>query len=98
MNIRKDIFNKCNILHINLEECNKYFPNIGSLFIYYILQKNNKINNKLEIICKYNNKIYNSIINQQLLNDMIYILYLLTNLSVNICKKIRFIKNKLKIN
>ena len=39
MNIRKDIFNNCNILYINLEECNKYFPNIGSLFIYYVLQK-----------------------------------------------------------
>ena len=97
MNIRKDIFNNCNILYINLEECNKYFPNIGSLFIYYILQKKNIVNENLEIICKYNNINHTSIINQQLLNDMIYIPYLLTNMSINICKKIRDIENKLKI-
>ena len=97
MNIRKDIFNNCNILYINLEECNKYFPNIGSLFIYYVLQKKNLVNENLEIICKYNNKKYTSIVNQQLLNDMIYIPYLLTNMSINICKKIRDTENKLKI-
>ena len=97
MNIRKDIFNNCNILYINLEECNKYFPNIGSLFIYYILQKKNIVNENLEIICKYNNINHASIINQQLLNDMIYIPYLLTNMSINICKKIRDTTNKLKI-
>ena len=97
MNIRKDIFNNCNILYINLEECNKYFPNIGSLFIYYVIQKNERINKKLEIICRYDNKNYTSIINQQLLNDMIYIPYLLTNMSINICKKIKDTENKLKI-
>ena len=97
MNIRKDIFNNCYMLYINLEECNKYFPNIGSLFIYYIFQKIKKINNKLEIICKYNNKIYSSIINQELLNNMVYIPYLLTNTSINICKKIKDTENKLKI-
>ncbi len=97
MNIRKDIFNNCNILYINLEECNKYFPNIGSLFIYYIIQKNNKVNEKLEILCRYDNKNYTSIINQQLLNDMVYIPYLLTNTSINICKKIKDTGNKLKI-
>jgi site-specific DNA-methyltransferase (adenine-specific) len=97
MNIRKDIFNNCNIIYINLEECNKYFPNIGSLFIYYIIQKKKKINEKLEVICKYDNKNYTSIINQQLLNEMIYIPYLLTNTSINICKKIKDTENKLKI-
>jgi hypothetical protein len=97
MNIRKDIFNNCNILYINLEECNKYFPNIGSLFIYYIIQKNEIVNKKLELICRYDNKNYTSIINQQLLNDMVYIPYLLTNMSINICKKIKDTKDKLKI-
>jgi hypothetical protein len=97
MNIRKDIFNNCNILYINLEECNKYFPNIGSLFIYYVLQKTKKVNENLEILCRYDNKNYTSIINQQLLNDMVYIPYLLTNISINICKKTRDTVNKLKI-
>jgi hypothetical protein len=36
-------------------------------------------------------------INQQLLNDMVYIPYLLTNTSINICKKIKDTVNKLKI-
>ena len=97
MNIRKDIFNNCNILYINLEECNKYFPNIGSLFIYYVLQKTKKVNENLEILCRYDNKNYKSIIDQQLLNDMVYIPYLLTNTSINICKKIKDTVNKLKI-
>ena len=97
MNIRKDIFNNCNILHINLEECNKYFPAIGSLFIYYALQKTKKVSENLEILCRYDNKNYKSIINQQLLNDMVYIPYLLTNTSISICKKLRDTVNKLKI-
>ena len=97
MNIRKDIFNNCNIIYMNLEECSKYFPNIGSLFIYYLIQKNNYVNEKLQIICKYDNKIYNSIIDQHLLNNMDYIPYLLNNISIDICKKIKDTDNKLNI-
>jgi hypothetical protein len=97
MNIRKDIFNNSYILYMNLEECSKYFPNIGSLFIYYLIQKNNFINDKLQIICKYDNKIYNSIIDQYLLNNMDYIPYLLNNISIDICKKIKDTDNKLNI-
>jgi hypothetical protein len=97
MNIRKDVFNNCNILHINLEECSKYFPNVGSLFIYYIMQKNNVANEKLEVLCRYNKTNYKSIIDQKILNDMNYIPYLLNNTSINICKKIKDTENKLKI-
>jgi hypothetical protein len=97
MNIRKDIFNNCNILYMNLEECSKYFPKIGSLFIYYVAQKNKIVNENLEILCRYNNKNYTSVINQQFLNGISYIPYLLTNTSIEICNKIRNIEDKLKI-
>ena len=96
MNLRKDILNKYYYHYINLEECSKYF-NVGSKFIYYLIQKNNNNNNKLEVVCKYNKQTYVSILNQELLiRD--YIPYLLTNESLNILNKIKDIKiNKFNI-
>jgi len=96
MNLRKDIFNKNFIYEINLEECSKYF-NVGSKFIYYLMEKRNEYNKNLEIICKYKNNIYKSEINQYDLNKMCFLPYLLTNESMNICKKITNKKNKIKI-
>jgi hypothetical protein len=96
MNIRKDIFNKYFIHYINLEECSKYF-NVGSKFIYYLIQKNNKINPNMKVICKYNKQIYESNINQELFNCASYLPYLLTNESLSICDKMKSMNNKLNI-
>ena len=87
MNLRKDVLDKYYYYYINLEECAKYF-NIGSKFIYYLIQKNNKKNNKLKIVCKYNKKVYNTILNQELLiRD--YLPYLLINECLTILNKIK---------
>jgi len=96
MNIRKDIFNKYKWFFINLEECSKYF-NVGSKFIYYVIQNKEELNKEIDVICKYNKKIFTSKIDQTLLNECPYLPYLLTNESISISNKIRLISNKLKI-
>lgn len=87
MNLRKDVLNKYYYHYINLEECSKHF-NVGSKFIYYLIQKNDKKNNKLKIVCKYNNKIYKTNLNQDLLKRN-YLPYLLTNECLKILDKIK---------
>ena len=95
VNLRKDIFDKYYYHYINLEECSKYF-NVGSKFIYYLIQKNNYKNDNLEIVCKYNKYIYKTILNQKLLiRD--YIPYLLTKESLKILDKVKYTEPKLKI-
>jgi hypothetical protein len=85
--LRKEVFNNYYYHFINLEECAKYF-NVGSKFIYYLIQKNNKKNKNVEIICKYNNNIYNTKLNQSLLiRD--YLPYLLTYKALNILDKVK---------
>jgi len=96
MNIRKDIFNNYFIHYINLEECSKYF-NVGSKFIYYLIQKKNEINQNIKVICKYNKNIYESIINQELFNSADFLPYLLTNESLSICDKIKLMGNKIDL-
>jgi len=96
MNIRKDIFNNYFIHYINLEECSKYF-NVGSKFIYYLIQKKNKMNPNIKVICKYNKNIYESIINQELFNSADFLPYLLTNESLSICNKMKSMKNKIDV-
>ncbi len=87
-NLRNDILNKYYYHYINLEECAKYF-NIGSKFIYYLIQKNNKYNSNLHIKCKYKNKVFNTIVNQNILNNLEYLPYLITNESITIINKIQ---------
>jgi hypothetical protein len=96
MNVRKDIFNKYKWFHINLQECSKYFK-VGSKFIYYIIQNKEELNTEIDVICKYNKKIFTSKIDQTLINKCIYLPYLMTNESISISNKIRLIKNKLNI-
>jgi hypothetical protein len=88
MNLRKDVLNKYYYHHVNLEECAKHF-NVGSKFIYYLIQKNSEYkNNAIEVVCKYNNTVYKTNLNQNLLiRD--YLPYLLTNESLNILDKIK---------
>ncbi len=88
MNLRKDILDKYYYHFINLQECSKYFPGVGSKFIYYLIQKNNDKNKNMNVICKYNDIIYNSTMDQNLIiRD--YLSYLLTNECLNILDKIK---------
>ena len=45
MNLRKDVLDKYYYHYINLEECAGHF-NVGSKFIYYLIQKNSNKNDK----------------------------------------------------
>jgi hypothetical protein len=93
MSLRKDVLDKYYYHYINLEECAKHF-NVGSKFIYYLIQKNNNKNDNVEIVCSYNNKVYNTTINQDLLiRD--YLPYLLTNECLTILNKIK--RNTVKL-
>jgi len=101
MNLRKDILNNYYYHYINLEECSKHF-NVGSKFIYYLIEKQKLdsivYNNELNIVCKYNKKIYNTILDQKKLINLDYIPYLLTNESLEILSKMKNMKcDNLKI-
>ena len=87
MNLRKDVLDKYYYHYINLEECAKHF-NVGSKFIYYLIQKNSNKNDNIEIICKYNNKIYKTNLNQDLFKRD-YLPYLLTNKCLSILDKVK---------
>jgi len=86
MNLRKDVLDKYYYYYINLEECAKHF-NVGSKFIYYLIQKNSNKNDNIEIVCKYNNKVYKTNLNQDLLIRK-YLPYLLTNECLTILDKV----------
>ena len=88
MNLRKDVLDKYYYHCINLEECAKHFS-VGSKFIYYLFQKKKEINKTLPVVCKYQKKIYNTIINQELLVNMDYLPYLLTEECLHILAKIK---------
>ena len=85
----KNIFYKYYIIYLNINECNKWFNNVGSSFSYYIINKTNQKNNT-EVICKYKNKIYISSL--FIKNDMLFLPSLLTDDSLNIIDK--FYNNK----
>ena len=87
MNLRKDVLDKYYYHYINLEECSKHF-NVGSKFIYYLIQKNSNKNENIEVTCKYKNKIYKTYLNQKLLIRN-YIPYLLTKKCLNILDKVK---------
>ena len=96
MNLRKDVLDKYYYHCINLEECAKHF-NVGSKFIYYLIQKNSNKNNNIEIVCKYNNKVYKTNLNQDLLKRN-YLPYLLTDECLKILDKVKNnYNNKLNI-
>ena len=88
MSVRKDIFEKYYYCFINLEECSKHFK-VGSKFVYYLIQKKNEVNTQLQVICKYKKNVYNSVIDQNIMNNMEYLPYLLTNESIQILHKIK---------
>jgi hypothetical protein len=95
MNLRKDVFDNYCHHYINLEECAKHFK-VGSKFIYYVIQKNSNKNDNIEVVCKYNNIVYKSKLNQDLLiRD--YLPYLLTNECLEILDKVKYNSDKLKI-
>lgn len=94
VSILNDIFMKNNILYMNIEECKKFFPKVGSKFCYYILQKSYNEDIETNVICSYNNKVYDTKLN---LKNNNFLPYLISKESLSIAKKILNTFNKLKI-
>ena len=87
MSLRKNILDNYYYYCINLEECAKHFK-VGSKFVYYLIQKCSNKNKNVNVVCKYNNIVYKTTLNQELLiRD--YLPYLLTNECLTILNKIK---------
>jgi len=83
-NENKYIFYKNWLIFLNINECKKWFPSVGSNFSYYLIQKTNQKKDTF-VICKYNKQNYKS---KLLLDDNIeFIPSLLTKESLSIIKK-----------
>jgi len=87
----KYIFYKNWLIYLNINECDKWFPSVGSKFSYYLIQKTTQKKETI-VVCKYNKKNYNSIL--LLDNNIEFIPSLLTKESLSIINK--FYKNKLE--
>lgn len=76
---------KKQIVNLNVNECKKYFPKIGSTFSYYLIE-NKDIYKSTKVICKYDDKIYK---NEIMLSKEIKILpQLLTREMISIMNKV----------
>ena len=88
MHVRADVLDKYCYHHINLEECARHFT-VGSKFIYYLIQKSQQINSRVEIVCMYKGNLYKTQMDQIQLINRPYLPYLLTGPCMAIMAKIR---------
>lgn len=96
MSVRKDILDNYFYHFINLEECAKHF-NVGSKFMYYLCQKTNEKNRQTRVVCKFNNKVYDTILDQTMITNVDYLPYLLNASCIRVCNRIKTTVNKLNI-
>ena len=80
----KDILYKNWLIYLNINECDKWFPSVGSQFSYYLIQKTTQKKDTF-VVCKYNKKIYKSTL--LISNNLEFIPSLLTKESLSIIKK-----------
>jgi len=73
------------ILYLNVNECKKHFPKVGSTFSYYLIQ-NKPISEETNYICKYNDKLYEGSI--QLSVNIKILPQLLSEDMINIMNKV----------
>jgi len=73
------------IHYLNVNDCKKYFPGIGSTFSYYLIEKCD-IYKDTEVVCLYNKKLYKSSL--RLSNNLRMIPQLLNQTSLNIINKL----------
>ena len=81
----KEIFYDNQLLYLNVNECAKHFPGVGSTFSYYLI-KNSKGICPTKVVCKHNKKIYES---ECVLKDLDYLPTLLNNHTISIIKKMK---------
>jgi hypothetical protein len=55
-----DLFNRCDILALNINECRKYFKGVGSSFSYFVINNSKTQEYSTNVICEYSGNNYNS--------------------------------------
>jgi hypothetical protein len=90
-NILNGVMQKYTLLHLNIEECSKYFK-VASTFSYYVIKKIVEETN-FECICNYKKKIYTSIISNSIFRKLSVIPKLFTNEMISIIHKIENANN-----
>jgi adenine-specific DNA-methyltransferase len=86
-----EIFTKNNLIYMNISECQKYFPGVGSTFCYYLVNKSQD-KTPTSIKCLFKNKLYSSNI---LISDKFFCLpQLVTKESISIFEKTVFKRNE----
>jgi hypothetical protein len=90
-NILKGVMQKYTLLHLNIEECSKYF-NVASTFSYYLIKKSVE-NINFNCICNYKKKIYTSVISNNTFRKLSVIPKLFTNEMISIIYKIENANN-----
>jgi hypothetical protein len=88
-----NLFNKNDVLTLNVNECRKYFKGVGSSFSYFFIKKS-KSNINTKLVCEYNKKNYNSITN---LGSNKFFPLLINDSSISIINKFIF-SNREKFN
>ena len=76
------------IHYLNINECKRHFPNVGSTFSYYLIEHCD-IYKDTDVVSKYKKKLYKSTI--RLSKDIQIIPQLLTNESLSIINKKRYL-------
>ena len=91
-NILNGIMQKNTLLHLNIEECAKYFNNVASTFSYYVVKKSFE-ELDFNCVCDYKNKIYKSTISNSSFRKLSVIPKIFTNEMVSIIYKVENANN-----
>lgn len=76
---------------INVGECKKHFPGVGSQFSYFCLQKASAYDRYTDVVCEYDKKVETSQI--KITTDMLFFPTILTTTSLGIFEKTCFAGN-----
>ena len=90
-NILNGVMQKYTLLHVNIEECAKYFS-VASTFSYYLIKKIVEDTN-FECICNYKKKIYKSQISNNNFRKLLVVPKIFTNEMISIINKIENANN-----
>ena len=96
-NILHNIFLKYDLLYLNLMECKKYFPTVGSTFCYYGIKKSITNNVITDVVSQYKKNTVSSKINFKKLSHYKFLPIHITKETIDLINKITSKENKLQI-
>ena len=92
-----NIFLKYDLLYLNLMECKKYFPTVGSTFCYYGIKKSITNNVITDVVSQYKKNTVSSKINFKKLSHYKFLPIHITKETIDLINKITSKENKLQI-